>query len=124
MGRRQLVLLVTAIALHAARRTRHTTFRIEATCFGASGDPAAITVTRAPGAAPQWGVSFSELVETSAAPARDTLGWYRLACFMPAALPDAAGTSESSGSSADRLAAAQDYGFVRDQLGACPRNRR
>ncbi len=92
--------------------------------LAASGDPAAITVTRTPSAAPQWGVSFSELVETSAAPARDTLGWYRLACFMPAALPDAAGTSESSGSSADRVAAAQDYGFVRDQLGACPRNRR
>ena len=34
MGRRQLVLLVTAIALLAARRTRHTIFRIEAKCFG------------------------------------------------------------------------------------------
>ena len=34
MGRRQLVLLVTVIALLAARRTRHTIFGIEAKCFG------------------------------------------------------------------------------------------
>lgn len=87
----------------------------------ANGEPAAMTVSRKPGAAPRWGVSFTELVALDTAPARDTLGWYRLACFLPAELPGAANISESS---ADRAAAAQDYAFVRDQLGACPRLRR
>lgn len=87
----------------------------------ANGDPAAMTVSRKPGIAPRWGVSFTELVALDTAPARDTLGWYRLACFLPAELPGAANISESS---ADRAAAAQDYAFVRDQLGACPRLRR
>ena len=87
----------------------------------ASGEPAAITVGRRPGSAPQWGVSFSELVASDAAPARDTLGWYRLACFLPPVLPGAANASDDLG---DRAAAAQDYAFVRDRLGACPRTRR
>ena len=86
-----------------------------------SGDPAAITVTRRPGSAPRWGVSFSELVASDAAPVRDTLGWYRLACFLPPALSAAANISDDP---ADRAAAAQDYAYVRDQLGACPRIRR
>lgn len=87
----------------------------------ASGEPAAITVGRRPGSAPQWGVSFSELVASDAAPARDTLGWYRLACFLPPVLPGAANASDDAG---DRAAAAQDFAFVRDRLGACPRTRR
>ena len=87
----------------------------------ANGEPAAMTVSRKPGAAPRWGVSFTELVALDTAPARDTLGWYRLACFLPGELP---GAANISGSSADRAAAAQDYAFVRDQLGACPRLRR
>lgn len=86
----------------------------------ASGEPAAMTVSRAPGRAPQWGVSFSELVASDSAPARDTLAWYRLACFLPSALPRAANSSPGSD---DRTAAAQDYGYVREQLGACPRTR-
>ena len=87
----------------------------------ASGEPAAITVSRAPGRAPQWGVSFSELVAGDSAPARDTLAWYRLACFLPVALPAAANTASGDD---DRAAAAQDYAYVRAQLGACPRTRR
>ena len=87
----------------------------------ASGEPAAMTVSRAPGRAPQWGVSFSELVASDSAPARDTLAWYRLACFLPAALPATANTSPGDD---DRAAAAQDYAYVRGQLGACPRTRR
>lgn len=83
---------------------------------------AAITVSRAPGRAPAWSVSFSELVAPDAAPpARETLGWYRLACHLPAQLPP--GTAVS-GSPADRVSAAVDYRFVREQLGPCPRNRR
>ena len=87
----------------------------------ASGEPAAMTVSRAPGRAPQWGVSFSELVASDSAPVRDTLAWYRLACFLPAALPESANTSPDGD---DRAAALQDYAYVREQLGACPRTRR
>ena len=89
--------------------------------LSASDEPAAITVSRTPGSAPRWGVSFSELVASDAAPIRDTLGWYRLACFLPPELPAAASVSDDL---ADRAAAAQDYAYVRDQLGACPRTRR
>lgn len=87
-----------------------------------SGDPAAIIVTRTPGSGPRWSVSFSELVESGAPPpARDTLAWYRLACFLPAALPPAANISAAP---EDRQAAVRDYRFVREQLGACARLRR
>ena len=88
----------------------------------ASGDPAAMTVTRAPGKAPQWGVSFSELVDSGAPPARDTLAWYRLACFLPASLPASAASGGSDGD--DRAAASSDYAYVMSQLGRCPRSRR
>jgi len=87
----------------------------------ASGEPAAITVTRAPGSAPRWGVSFSELVDSGSAPARDSLAWYRLACFLPPALPRIAASGDDS---ADRTAASADYAFVMSQLGPCPRTRR
>lgn len=87
----------------------------------ASGEPAAITVTRSPGRTPQWGVSFSELVDSGNAPTRDSLAWYRLACFLPPALPRIA-ASDVNG--ADRAAASADYVFVMSQLGSCPRNRR
>lgn len=87
----------------------------------ASGDPAAITVTRAPGSTPQWGVSFSELVDSGSAPGRDTLAWYRLACFLPPALPRIAASGDNG---SDRAAASADYAFVMSQLGTCPRTRR
>jgi hypothetical protein len=87
----------------------------------ANGDPAAITVSRKPGQAPRWGVSYSELAVSDAAPRRDTLGWYRLACFLPWALPESANISERS---ADRAAAAADYGYVIGELGSCPRTRK
>ncbi len=87
----------------------------------ANGEPAAITVRRAPGQQPRWGVSFSELVASDGAPARETLGWYRLACFLPAGLPQSANIS---GAQADRVAAAKDYAYVMVQLGSCPRTRR
>ncbi len=87
----------------------------------ASGEPAAITVNRRPGTAPRWSVSFSEVVAGDAtAPTRDTLAWYRLACFLPAQLPAAANISPAP---ADRTAAARDYRFVMEQLGSCPRSR-
>lgn len=88
----------------------------------ADGEPAAVTVVRQPGQAPRWSISFSEVVgEAGSAPARDTLGWYRLACFLPAVLPAEANTS---GAAENRAAAERDYRFVLDQLGSCPRTRK
>jgi hypothetical protein len=88
----------------------------------ASDNPAAIIVSRAPGAEPRWSVSFSELVESgSPPPVRDTLAWYRLACFLPSQLPAGADLSLAP---EDRMAAARDYQFVLEQLGSCPRLRR
>lgn len=86
----------------------------------ANGEPAAITVRRTPGEAPHWGVSFSELVASDGAPRRESLAWYRLACFLPGQLPATANISETA---ADKAAAAQDYAFVMGQLGSCPRTR-
>jgi hypothetical protein len=84
-----------------------------------SGDPVSLTVVRRPGMAPQWGVSFGEIVDQSARPPeRDTLAWYRLACFLPPQLPSSANLAQDSVS---RERAANDYRFVIQQLGPCPR---
>lgn len=88
----------------------------------ATGNPAAITVARSPGGSARWSVSFSELVESDVPPpARDTLTWYRLACFLPRQLP---ATANLSSAPEDRQAAERDYTFVLEQLGPCPRLRR
>lgn len=85
------------------------------------GAPVAITVTRKTGEPPRWSVSFSEVVETEAKPpAPETLGWYRLACFLPPRLPPTANLSE--GENARRQAEA-DYQFVIHELGTCERTR-
>jgi len=87
----------------------------------ASGEPAAITVVRQPGQSPRWTASFSEVVgNAAAAPARETLAWYRLACFLPPLLPAGANVSESP---VDRAATGVDYRFVMSELGTCPRTR-
>ena len=83
------------------------------------GDPVSISVVHRPGAPPVWGVAFGEIVDQAAhAPQRETLAWYRLACFLPAGLSSA--TDLSGDREAQRLAA-QDYRYVRGQLGSCPR---
>lgn len=88
----------------------------------ANGSAASITVVHEPGAAPAWGVSFSELVaDVGHPPQPDTLEWYRLACFLPANPPPRANVSE--GVDAMRQAAA-DYRLVMAQLGGCRRNLR
>lgn len=81
---------------------------------------ASITVRHEPGAPPVWGVSFSELVaELGHPPARDTLEWYRLACFLPNVPPP--GVNVSEGYKAQRQAEA-DYRMVLGELGVCERN--
>ena len=85
----------------------------------ATGDPVSLTIVRRPGQDPAWGVSYSEIVDQAAqAPAKDTLAWYRLACFLPEQLPGGANLSQDQ---ASRARAAGDYAFVRQQLGHCPR---
>lgn len=84
-----------------------------------SGDPVSISVVRRPGMEPVWGVSFSEIVDQAARPpSRDSLEWYRLACFLPARLPARANLSRDA---ASRALADEDYAFVMRQLGPCPR---
>ena len=85
------------------------------------GTPASLSVEHAPGAAPRWSASFSEVVDASGAPpAPGTLAWYRLACFLPPQLPGGVNVSETS---ADKAQAARDYQFVRAELGPCGRTR-
>lgn len=87
----------------------------------ASGEPASITVVHAPGSERRWSVSFSEVVDSSGAPPpRETLAWYRLACFLPRSLAPAANVSATD---SDRAQAGADYAWVLGQLGPCPRLR-
>lgn len=87
----------------------------------ANEGPVSITVARRPGMRPVWGVSWTEIVDQAARPPqRDTLAWYRLACFMPPALPTSANLSRDP---EQRRQAAVDYRFVLDALGPCVRGR-
>ena len=87
----------------------------------ASGAPVSLTVIRRPGMQPQWGVSWSEIVDQSASPpAPASVEWYRLACFLPPRLPRDAFLQD------DRAAHARaeaDYAYILEQLGGCPRIR-
>ena len=85
----------------------------------ADNRPVSLSVLRRPGQAPQWLVSLTEIVDDSAAaPPRDTLLWYRLACSLPPALPPQS-LSEADVESARAIAA--DYRVVLDGLGRCTR---
>lgn len=87
----------------------------------ANGAPVSLSVIRRPGMEPQWGVSWSEIVDQSAAaPRRDTLEWYRLACFLPPQLPAEANNQDDR---AGRIQAEADYQYIRAELGACERVR-
>lgn len=84
------------------------------------GAPVSVSVVRRPGMAPQWGVSWNEIVDQSATPpAPETVEWFRLACFLPEEIPP--GAHLQSDRSA-RYQAAADYRFVLDQLGPCQRS--
>ena len=84
------------------------------------GDPVSLSILRRPGESPRWAVAFGEIVDESATvPQRRTLGWYRLACGLPPALPSSAlGTMDGG----EARAAAQDYAFVLRSLGPCDRS--
>lgn len=88
----------------------------------ADGRPVSLSVLRRPNETPHWSVALSEIVDEAAAPpARNTLLWYRLACFLPPSLPAqsiAEGTSDE-----DAAALRADYRLVLDSLGPCGRAR-
>ncbi len=87
----------------------------------ASGAPVSLTVLRRPGMAPEWGVSWNEIVDQAARPpAPETVEWYRLACFLPERLPASAFLQQDP---AARQRAEADYRFILDQLGRCTRLR-
>lgn len=82
--------------------------------------PISITVAREAGAEPRWFVSTSEFVDAGAVqPRRDTLLWYRLACFLPAVLPAASYADAREHAAAINA----DYRVVREGLGGCERLR-
>jgi hypothetical protein len=84
-------------------------------------DVALVSVVRRPGLAPSWGVSWGELVDgVTGPPVRDTLAWYRLACFLPGQLPARANLGTDP---AARLQADEDYRLVKRALGDCTRSR-
>jgi hypothetical protein len=86
-----------------------------------NGDPVSLSVVRRPGMEPQWGVSWSEIVDQSAqAPQTGTLDWYRLACSLPTELPGDAFLQDDT---ASRRQASEDYRFIIEQLGPCARQR-
>ncbi|MGE3395469.1 MAG: hypothetical protein AB7H79_01030 [Sphingomonas sp.] len=87
----------------------------------ADNRPISISVLRRPNQQPRWAVSLAEVIDdAAAAPARDTLLWYRLACSLPPRLPR---QSLSEASAGDAAAIETDYRLVIDALGACTRNR-
>jgi len=85
----------------------------------ADGRPVSLNVLRRPGETPRWAVALAEIVDDAAAPPeRDTLLWYRLACFLPAQLPDSAVADMAPD---DATAARNDYTVVLTGLGSCGR---
>lgn len=87
----------------------------------ADDSPVSLTVLSRPDQSKSWAFAASEIVDEAATPpAKDTLAWYRLACFLPPRLPDTA-TADLAPSDAE--AARGDYAFVRQALGTCPRTR-
>jgi hypothetical protein len=85
----------------------------------ASHQPVSLSVTRKPDAAPSWAVALSEVVDQAQPPPqRDTLLWYRLACFLPRDLPP---ESLADAAPEDAATAREDYQFVINALGPCQR---
>jgi hypothetical protein len=85
----------------------------------ADSRPVSLGIQRTQDEQPRWSVALSELVgEGATPPARDTLLWYRLACALPPALPDA---SVASLAESDAAIAREDYRLVIRSLGPCTR---
>jgi hypothetical protein len=86
-----------------------------------TGTPISITVLKRDGQRKFWAVSLGEIVDEAArAPVRNSLLWYRLACFLPRQLPASALASDTI---ANAQQARSDYQTVVNDLGNCPRSR-
>ncbi|MES2042906.1 MAG: hypothetical protein V4475_03465 [Pseudomonadota bacterium] len=86
-----------------------------------SGRPVSFTINRAADGVRSWKVALNDIVDDGAGPPRpDTLLWYRLACSLPAALPDSSLDGIEPG---DAALAREDYVYVRRALGTCDRGR-
>ncbi len=86
----------------------------------ADNRPVSLSILRRPGEQPRWAVALSEIVDEAAAPpARDTLLWYRLACALPATLPERSTTTLDA---ANAAIAGEDYATVIAALGPCRRS--
>lgn len=86
-----------------------------------NGDPVSVTILSRDGQKKVWAVSLSEIVDEAArAPVRNSLLWYRLACFLPKSLPE---ESLAGDSAANANQARRDYNLVIQDLGNCPRTR-
>jgi hypothetical protein len=84
-----------------------------------SGSPVSLTILRRPGQPRTWAAAFGEIVdEAAAAPRPGTIGHYRLACGLPATLPNAA---LQDASAAEAATARDDYAYVRSWVGPCRR---
>ena len=80
--------------------------------------PVSISILSRDGQQKKWAVSLGEIVDEAAqAPQRNTLLWYRLACFLPRQLPYTV-LGEIDSSSANE--ARRDYRLVLQDLGNCP----
>jgi hypothetical protein len=87
-----------------------------------TGRPTSLSIWREPGRKPRWAVSLDEIVDESGAPPeRNTLLWYRLACFLPPTLPVESVAVLDPDSA--RIAA-EDYRVVLNDLGKCGRMRK
>lgn len=85
----------------------------------ADGRPVSLDILRRPGEQPRWSVALSDVTDSAAAaPPRDTLLWYRLACALPPRLPD---SSLANADPSDAAKAREDYQFVLQSLGPCDR---
>jgi hypothetical protein len=79
--------------------------------------PISLQILRRPGEQARWSVSIGDIVDESAgAPPKDTLLWYRLACGLPAQMPD---SSLESDTADNARIAREDYATVRRELGPC-----
>jgi hypothetical protein len=94
----------------------------ETQMFLESGRPVSLTIVRTPDQSVNWFASLGDSVaDGRLPPRRNTLLWYRLACFLPVSVPDAALSDQSAESAA---AIRADYTVVMAGLGPCKRARK
>ena len=81
------------------------------------GGPVSLGIIRKQDQPPSWTVALNEVVDQALPPPqRDTFLWYRLACGLPASVPQ----SVLSGlEPADAQAVGDDYALVKKDLGPC-----